>query len=126
MHILGYIIICIIPAYAAIYVFGFGWSSTALPPYLNIFCHVAAYNIPAGVVAAIPKKTTFKVACICAILCPAGISSIMLQGLLGNLAFDQLHWVVLPIGGAALAVSSFFITKKIITILHRTKSEDNI
>jgi hypothetical protein len=124
MHILGYIVICIIPAYAAIYVFSFGWSTEPVS-FLNVFYHVAAYTIPAGVVAATPKKTTFKVASIFAILFPAMITSVMLQGLLGNLAFDQLHWTALPIGGAALAVFSFFITKKIMTILHRTKSETN-
>ena len=123
MHILGYIIICVIPAYAAIYVFGFGWSTEPVS-FLNVFYHVVAYTIPAGVVAGIPKKTTFKVAGTCSILLPVLVSSIMLQGILENAAFDYMHWVALPIGGTVLAMSAFIITKKIMSILHRATSED--
>lgn len=123
MHILGYIVICLTTAYAAIYVFSFGWSSV-LASFLNAFYHVAAFTIPAGVIAGIPKKTTFKVAGICALLWPASVTLIMLQGIIENNAFNELHWATLPIGGSVIAISAFVITKKLMTIMNRPNTEE--
>jgi hypothetical protein len=123
MHILGYIVLCLTTAYTALYVFSFGWSPVQAS-FPNVFYHVAAFTITAGIIAGIPKKAIFKIASIFALLGPVGITAIMFQGIMESRAFDLLHWAAIPIGGALLSMIAFLITKKLMTTIQRQNIKD--
>jgi hypothetical protein len=118
MHVLGYVAIFLATSYSAIYVFGLGWS-VHLPPFTTALFRIVA----AGLIAAIPKKSILTIAATCSVVIPANIVFLMLQAIVENRAFNQLHWVALVISSPALSVGAFMAVKKLMTTESRKPSQ---
>ena len=117
MHIVGYVLIFLSTSYSAIRIFGLGWS-TRPASFLNESLFVGIITFIAGVIASFPKKAEFWVICICAIWTPGMIFLLMLQGIIQNRAFHEIHWLAIPLGGTALAIVSFFLSRRMLKYIY--------
>jgi hypothetical protein len=122
MHVLGYVAIFLATSYSAIYVFGLGWS-VHLPPFTTALFRIVVPSVAAGLIAAIPKKSILTIAATCSVVIPANIVFLMLQAIVENRAFNQLHWVALVISSPALSVGAFMAVKKLMTTESRKPSQ---
>jgi len=112
MHNVSYAIVFIANFYTATRIFGLGWS-VGPASFSKEASIVALITVIAGFLSAFTKKANWKTIALCSAIGPASVCGLMAQGILQNRAFELLHWLLIPIGGAALTVLSFITRKKI-------------
>ena len=112
LQYVSYSVVFVANFYTSIRIFGLGWSARSTS-FMEEFSSVALIALSAGVLAAFPRKTDWKIMAVYSVIGPAAICGLMAQGILSNQSYHLLHWLLIPMGGAAISVLSFLTIKKI-------------
>ena len=109
---LSYAIVFAANFYTSLRIFGLGWSAEPAS-FMKEFGVVALITAIAGMAAALPKKADWKIIAVSSAFGPSTICGLMAQAILTKQSPLPLHWVAVPVAGAALSLLSFLACEKL-------------